>query len=135
MKCDKIDIANEEKYAKINFLFPKICPYLELFYICSRFSNLKKQYFMKKTFLFLLALGMFAVSCKKEDKTTPEKPKPTTEDLTYISNTFKSIKIIHDNLKADAAQTPAQLLEMYKKDIKPNVAANTTADFEAWLNW
>ncbi len=89
---------------------------------------------MKKTILFLLALGMFAVSCKKDEEETPVKPNPQpSQDLTYISNTFKSIKIIHDNLKADAAQTPDQLLEMYKKDIKPNVAANTTADFEAWI--
>ncbi len=82
---------------------------------------------MKKTILFLFALSVFAVSCKKDD---PVKP---TQDLNYISNTFKSIKIIHDNLKADAAQTPEQLLAMYNKDIKPNVAAQATADFEAWI--
>ncbi len=81
---------------------------------------------MKKTILFLFVLSLFAVSCDKEK----EEPK---QDFSKIQNTFKALKVIHDNLKTGAEKTPAQLLDLYKKDIKPNVAKAASADFEKWI--
>ncbi len=98
---------------------------------------------MKKLLLAVLAAGVLAVSCSKDDK---EENKPTPDpkpnkgaDLTAISDVFKSINVIHSNLKEDAEKTPAQLLEVYNKDIKPFVAKQdkdeTTiqADFANWI--
>ncbi len=87
---------------------------------------------MKRVFLFLVAISIIAVSCKKEEtpKPTPEEP---TQDLTYISDVFKSIKTIHDNLGGDAVMPLEGMLAMYKKDIKPYVGNDAQADFEAWI--
>ncbi len=83
---------------------------------------------MKKTILFLFVLSLFAVSC--EDKKDEPEVK---QDFSKIQSTFKALKVIHDNLKGDASKTPAQLLELYNKDIKPNVAKAASADFEKWI--
>ncbi len=84
---------------------------------------------MRKIVSFLFVLSILTVACEKDKDPKTE----TQEDLSYISKTFKSIKVIHDNLGSGSEKTLAELLSMYKTDIKPNVAGSVSADFEAWI--
>ncbi len=86
---------------------------------------------MKKTFLFmfLLSLGVMFVSCEKDD----DKPKDEENELAYISNTFEAIKVIHDNLGADAEKTPADLVKLYDEKIKDNIALTEQPVFANWI--
>ncbi len=80
--------------------------------------------------MFLLSLGVMFVSCEKDKN---DDPKPEENELAYISNTFEAIKVIHDNLGADAEKTPADLVKLYDEKIKKNIASSEQALFAGWI--
>ncbi len=83
---------------------------------------------MKKTILFALVLSFFFVSCQDDEKNEPTE----NTELKTISNTFKSIKEINDNLGVDG-KTGQELLELYNKNVKNQVAQSVQDQFANWL--
>lgn len=73
---------------------------------------------MKKVIVFLSLIIFSTLSCTDKDLLIPQPE----QDLTHIYNTFKAIKIIRDNLGKDSEKSTDELLALYNKEIKPNVA-------------